>query len=61
MAPATRDALFAGVFGILLLSAGCATDKSGQAMEITGPLTSMQTTRQELVKAGRRPTMCGAP
>jgi hypothetical protein len=50
MATATRKALIAGVLGIILLSAGCAT-KSGQAREVTRTMTSMQATRQELVKA----------
>ncbi len=50
MAPATRKALIAGVLGILFLSAGCAT-RSGQAGEVTRTMTSMHTTRVELVKA----------
>ena len=51
MAPTVRQALIAGGLGILFLSAGCATDKSSQAKEVTRPVISMQTTRQELVKA----------
>jgi len=50
MAAATRKALTAGVLGILFLSAGCAT-RSGQAGEVTRAMTSMRTTREELVKA----------
>ncbi len=50
MAPAARNALIAGGFGILLLSAGCAT-KSGQASQVTWAMTSMRATREELPKA----------
>ncbi len=51
MAPATLKTLAASLLGIILLSAGCATNKTGQAKEVTRTLTSMQSTRQELGKA----------
>jgi len=51
MAHAILKALSAGALGILLPFAGCATNKSGQAKEVTKTVTSMQTTRQELAKA----------
>ncbi len=51
MGPAVRKALIAGGLGFLFLSAGCATDKDRRAQEVTGPVTSIPTMRQELVKA----------
>jgi hypothetical protein len=49
-APLERRAAIA-VLGVIVLSAGCATNKSGQAREATKTVASMQSTRQELVKA----------
>ncbi len=50
MTPATLKTLAAGLIGSILLSAGCAMNKTGQAKEVTRTLTSMQSTRQELGK-----------
>jgi hypothetical protein len=50
VSPATHKALLAGALGILLLSAGCAT-QSGQAREVTRAMTAMRATRVELAQA----------
>jgi chromosome segregation ATPase len=52
MAHGTRMGRIAlSVLGIVVLLAGCATNKSGQAKEARRAVTSMHKTRQELVKA----------
>jgi len=48
---AVKGFAVAGVLSFTLLGAGCATNKSGQAKEVTRTVTSMQAMRQELAKA----------
>lgn len=51
MGRVTRRGWVAGLLGVLVLSGGCATNRSGQARQAARAVTSMQTTRAELAKA----------